>query len=286
MTHDYAVDQDVFQEALACYVRTYADYYGDRLVSVYVWGSVSRGEAVAGISDLDLMIITRDGFTSLDEQWELSRWHGDDVCAPFGIKTHPTRSNTAEALYRGLYPTSEDSDNVAAALSAFVRGGVVSDLERATIKPGTLARCIHYDATLAFGRDIVGRAPCPIMDAAWGAYYLDWPYKIIRKALSTGDACVAKTANTQPDWRKLARLAVQIGDCFLMAKARFISFRVRDVVPSLIDLFPSWSPFLVETRQMALNEMGAPFDQELYGSELLRWSEWVKEAVHSQRNGS
>ena len=34
-------------------VKTYKEQFGDDLISVYLRGSVSKGEAVAGISDID-----------------------------------------------------------------------------------------------------------------------------------------------------------------------------------------------------------------------------------------
>ena len=54
------IESEFFREAVGRCVREIVAHYGRRLVSVYVWGSVARGEAVPCVSDIELSIFIRD----------------------------------------------------------------------------------------------------------------------------------------------------------------------------------------------------------------------------------
>ncbi len=51
-------------------VDAYKEHYGSALVSVYVRGSVAKGEAIDGISDLDTIAVVDLGEKSISTNWE------------------------------------------------------------------------------------------------------------------------------------------------------------------------------------------------------------------------
>ena len=55
-----------FRDAVVDHVSVYCDLFDERLVSVYVWGSVHRNEAVPEVSDLDLHPFVIDAVTDAD----------------------------------------------------------------------------------------------------------------------------------------------------------------------------------------------------------------------------
>ena len=61
-------NEDFWDVARYCVTECCA-HYDNRLLAIYVWGSVHRGEAVQGVSDLDLMILTTNAPSQTDEQW-------------------------------------------------------------------------------------------------------------------------------------------------------------------------------------------------------------------------
>ena len=74
------ISQPYFQELIRHRIRAYQDQFGERLVSIYVRGSVQRGEAVEGISDLNLRVYTADAPTDEDHLWtNKSRQDLDDI---------------------------------------------------------------------------------------------------------------------------------------------------------------------------------------------------------------
>src|SRR5215208_4721566 len=60
-----------FQEAAHDYTERLREYHGDTLVAVYLAGSVARGEAVPGFSDVNLICLLREAPEDAEaaEQW-------------------------------------------------------------------------------------------------------------------------------------------------------------------------------------------------------------------------
>lgn len=61
----------------------YIDHLGDRLHSIYVRGSVSRGTAIEGLSDIDCIILVRGKITDLALGWKDSLIHELKIRYPF-----------------------------------------------------------------------------------------------------------------------------------------------------------------------------------------------------------
>lgn len=59
--------QEHWKPVLEEYIKACKDLYGDDLVSVYVRGSVAKGEAIDEISDLDAFVVLKDDYTKPDE---------------------------------------------------------------------------------------------------------------------------------------------------------------------------------------------------------------------------
>lgn len=55
-----------FRDAVVDHDSVYREVFDERLVSVYVWGSVHRNEAVPEVSDLDLHPFILDAVTDAD----------------------------------------------------------------------------------------------------------------------------------------------------------------------------------------------------------------------------
>ena len=62
-------DEEFFRHAIHRHVAEYVAHFSDRLVAVYVSGSVHRNEAVPGVSDLDLLSFIRDPLVEADGEW-------------------------------------------------------------------------------------------------------------------------------------------------------------------------------------------------------------------------
>lgn len=171
--------------AIARYVAQYQAHYADRLIAVYVFGSVHRGEANACASDLDLILVTTDGFGQQDQEWELARWQEQErVQKADGISSLSvglTRASSLEQVLRGLQPGAEQQAVETRAVRLSVDQAALSAEEDAALRSGRFARALCYDATLVFGRDLVQGTLSPMMDAAWAALYFQAPATLIAR---------------------------------------------------------------------------------------------------------
>jgi hypothetical protein len=86
--NDASADQIVppYQAAVADVIRAYQAHLGAALHSVYVRGTVPRGQAVPGVSDLDCFAVALGNVSTLDNSW----------CKPVGAQiaaAHPCVSD-------------------------------------------------------------------------------------------------------------------------------------------------------------------------------------------------
>lgn len=63
--------QETWRPVLDEYIKSCQRMYGKDLVSVYVRGSVAKGEAIEGISDFDAFVVLKDGHSNVLEETEL-----------------------------------------------------------------------------------------------------------------------------------------------------------------------------------------------------------------------
>ncbi len=62
-------DDQYFVQLIQRHVLEYHAHFAARLISIYVWGSVHRNEAVQGVSDLDLHPFIQGSLKKIDHQW-------------------------------------------------------------------------------------------------------------------------------------------------------------------------------------------------------------------------
>jgi predicted nucleotidyltransferase len=239
-----AIKEAVFRNAARRLVDEYRAHFGDRLVATYVWGSVHRGEAVPGVSDLDLFHFITDAMRPADQEWRLRlrrQLEGDEVALGGATGAHPVDillANPSPALFR-----------------------------------------LRYDATLVWGRDLTEGLDIPTPDRWWAVMQFQSPWALTRYA--AGIEPENKTDFRLPEdpslrLRKLARLGVLGGACRLMALGRFYTYRGREVLPTLEALFPQWEPFLRETERRYIHPAAPGAEQVAdYLSKLVVWMDWV-----------
>lgn len=63
--------QEAWRPVLDEYIKSCQKMYGKDLVSVYVRGSVAKGEAIEGISDFDAFVVLKDKHSNVFEETEL-----------------------------------------------------------------------------------------------------------------------------------------------------------------------------------------------------------------------
>jgi hypothetical protein len=267
------------REALAIY----QEICGDTLTAVYVEGSVHRGEAVLGISDLDmsgyisapLPPAAREHFYLLTDT-RLARWPP----LPRGVGV-PRMPDWLKGAWLER-PSAERADAVRRWLRA-VDTGVRPDpeaLER--VRYLALAFLHRYDTTLVYGDDVLAGYPVPAPAASLARVLVRGPVRIVRLA-SQGRDDPESPLPTEPvdRLRRLARLTVRIGASVLMAHGGFRSFRGVDVLPALEHHAPRWANFLQDTGRCYVRvQPHAPAGQA-YLCTLADFAEWSQQEVEA-----
>lgn len=242
-----------FEPAVREAVAAYREIYGEGIAAVYVSGSVHRGEAVLGVSDLDAhafgdvpdSLALRETLVELAGQ-RLAPWSlGIGSLGP----PHPldwlegARPGAPEIL-RARYPF--------------------------------YAFRLHYDATHVYGQDLLAGLPVPVPEAAFARAYVEDPAETVRLALLGQDHPeFPLPTDSTARLRKLARLAVMCGACVLMARGRFRSMRGADVLPGIESYAPRWSAFLRDTARCYIRvEPDAPA-YDIYLQRAGQFAEWA-----------
>ena len=118
----------LFRDAVVGHVSVYFEVFTERLVSVYVWGSVHRNEAVPGVSDLDLHPFILDAVSDADR----------------------FRLRKSEASLRTEFPETH---------------GLVRP--RSVDRISEVATRLSYDATLVWGEDLIKGIEIPPPRSPW-----------------------------------------------------------------------------------------------------------------------
>ncbi len=257
------INDDFFKEAIQNYVAEYYAHFRKRLVSVYVWGSVHRNEAVPGVSDLQLHPFIRDSRNESDWRWlketqeRLAQGESprvDSLCPP----------NTIDQILQG---TQSDADR------------------NSSLRSEAFGFRLRYDATLVWGCDLIDELdiPIPTPNKEWAHGYFQSVWELARYA--SGSEKENRTDFSLPGepplrLRKLARLGVFGGACLLMAKGEFRSFKGLEVIPVLEKSLANWTAFLDRTRELYISLSGDSEDEGSgYLSQLSTWMDWIGEQL-------
>ncbi len=205
-------------------VRAVRERFGPRLAAVYLTGSVLHGEALPGVSDLDVFTFLIDEPTSDDRDWAASCERDFPDRFAYVPEAHLNLNSAArlrdEAFWR--YALRWCSVRLAGAdlVSALEREGIATDA------PGP---------DMARQRMLFARPD--ILDRATGR---------------VSEQCYPTPADPRLAARKMAQYFVVLPAAYLaMAEGRFRSFAAREVLPGLAEAYPQWSA-LAELAERAI----------------------------------
>lgn len=286
------VRDDFYRHVLQRVVAECRAHYGERLVAIYVWGSVHRGEAVPAVpdaADLDLYVFTSDGFHASDKTWLSASNDALNVDIP-GARWGWIPPARAVSF---LFPEQEQENSAAHnlrlrdALQGVLAGTQPDEETGKALIARTGAYMLLYDATRVWGRDLTAALHVPPPDPLWARAKFQQVWDIV--ALEAGQNPPLSTAYaweharqynipaaTGPRLRTMARLGVMGGAYLLIALGQFHSFRGIEVLPVLRALFPQWEAFLSETNRLYVDLTDASEQDRLgYMSRLVPWTDWV-----------
>ena len=236
-----AIADGFFRDAVVRHVSVYCEVFHERLVSVYVWGSVHRNEAVPGVSDLDLHPFILDSVTDADR---------------FQLRD-------SEVSLRTEFPATH---------------GLVTP--RSVDRVSEVSTRLRYDATLVWGEDLINgmeiQPPDPV-----GAFRDPWElvrYTAGLQEENTTDFSLPDEPSLR--LRKLGRLAVLGGGYLLMASGGGYSLKGSEVLPLLEEAYPDWRGILRRTSEIYVHSVH-PSEGEVdeYLSQLVEWMEWIEDQM-------
>ena len=235
--------QPEFQPLLDEALRLSQEALGSRLCAFYLHGSIAQGDAIAGVSDLDAMLILADDVTVSDRTWQTAAQQ----------ELH-TRFPIAEEVHLTLLSLDDLAGN---------------DFARFALR---------YNASLASGQDVVRSMDCPAPDAAMAKSRLDFARQCFDDALTGKQPACTGPLPADPYWlaRKFARYFVVIeGAYYLMAQGAFISFAPRDVLPALERYVPQFAPELHLTQQVLADAPAAGITGQAYLYKIHMLVKWM-----------
>jgi hypothetical protein len=289
--------EEFFRGAIRRHVEEYVAHFGERLVAIYVSGSVHRNEAVPGVSDLDLFSFIRDSLREEDGEWrERTRQRLDGEPGALAGLTLPRtltdgfRNALASPLLLRFTIIADPVDGTLRCqrtpneelAGAGPRDVLPAWVESRILQPDEArpwALRMRYDATLVWGRELTEGIAIPPPDHIWARVSFLSPWEMVRYA--AGKARENQTDFDLPDeprlrLRYLAKLAVYGGASLLMARGAFRSYRGLDVLDPLARAEPAWAPFLEETRGLYMHPVNDAVERlSGYLERVTGWMEWI-----------
>ncbi len=233
-----------FRDAVVDHVSVYCDLFDERLVSVYVWGSVHRNEAVPEVSDLDLHPFVIDAVTDADR----------------------FRLRESEASLRREFLSLH---------------GLVTP--RSVDRVSEVATRLCHDATLVWGEDLIKGMEIPPPDPIGAFRDPRVLVRFAAGLLEENTTDFSLPEETSLRLRKLGRLAVLGGGYLLMASGSRYSLKGSEVLPLLEEVSPDWQGFLRRTSEIYVHPV-QPSENEVdeYLSQLVEWMEWIKDQMQEK----
>lgn len=253
-------DDQYFVQLIQRHILEYHAHFAERLISIYVWGSVHRNEALQGVSDLDLHPFIQGSLKKIDLQWcrETQKRLDHEFPGVSGL---------------GL-PRSIDD---------VLQGGQPGANKDMRSRHHAFGFRLHYDATLVWGRDLTGEFELPILTPSWVREYFQPVLDLTRYAAGLekeNKTDFSLPEETRQRLRKLARLGVLGGACLLMAQGRFRSLKGVDTIPVLKASYPQWTDFLDETRELYIHLTRSSNERvSRYLLRLVKWMDWIEEQL-------
>ena len=251
-------DDQYFVQLIQRHILEYHTHFAERLISIYVWGSVHRNEAIQGVSDLDLHPYIRGPLRKTDHQW---------------CRKTQKRLEQEFPRARGLCPPRSIDDVLQGR-----QPGANKDMRS---RHQAFGFRLHYDATLVWGRDLTGEFALPILTLSWvREYFHQSALDLTRYAAGLekkNKTDFSLPEDTRQRLRKLARLGVLGGACLLMAQGRFRSLKGVDTIPVLKASYPQWTDFLNETQELYIHLASSSNERvSIYLSQLVKWMDWIE----------
>lgn len=273
MTPEFA---PAVREAVAIYRET----YGRAVRAIYVSGSVHRGEAVLGLSDLDLYPWV-DAPPERGAQRRLRRLAEARLAA--WAPANELKAARPLDWLAGARVEAAARDRARAWrrwCRAAAAGRGLDATTRAWERYVGLAATLRYDATLVYGGDVLAGQPIPAPDAILARMFVGPPLRAVRLACQ-GQEDPASPLPTDPAarLRKLARRAVLLGDLVLAAWGRPGSPRGTDVLPALAEATPRWAAFLGDTARCYIQVRQDAPTYEQYLDALAGFAEWCRQEI-------
>lgn len=229
--------------------------FRERLLAIYLTGSVAAGDALPGVSDVDWFMFVAGEPTEDDLAW--CRARATDIVARYPAVAALQLTPHSLARLEG------DSFWRFAVRHTAVR------LYGRDLPAELVARGIPVDAP---GRAMaLGRRP--------------WTQRILA---NLGQGTVPTYLYKEPDdprlaMRKLARYFVVVeGAYLLMGADGFTSFHARDVLPALAAAFPQWAILYAMTADVLRDPYAATFSLDAYRHEALAFFTWAVERLPEQ----
>jgi predicted nucleotidyltransferase len=271
-------NDEFFRRIIHRIVTESTAHYGDRIAAVYIHGSVHRGEAVRGVSDVDITVFIHDKRHDEDVAWRIATNDRLQAELPeFGWHwIPPATSVSVFSAFRSAFASGETLDSGFTVL----RGRAWTYL-------------LRDDATLIYGAELERDLPKTPSDREWARTKFELPRNTVRHA--AGLPCVPNTPEAEDElrqWplpkpehlrlRKLARMAVLGGAYLLMAQNRFVSYKGADILPVLQGELRDWNSFLKATEDLYVvpkDTNVTPRAMSEYIHRLVAWMDWVAEQL-------
>ncbi len=250
-----------FEPAVREAVECYREVYGATLVAVYYIGSVHRGEAVLGLSDIDIRAFVskppppeaRECLYTISDT-RLAPWpHASDAM---------TQARTLEERFAGARPDASAQERRLYRLLTF---------------------SLRYDSTRAYGEDVLVGQPVSVPDSAFARQFLCSALLDTIRLAKVGKRHREFPLPREPvaRLRKLGRLAVLCGASVLIARGQFRSLRGVDVLPTLESTDPRWTAFLQDTTRCYIEVQPEAPAYESYLHTLADFAEWCRQEVQA-----
>ena len=250
--------QPEFRPLAECTAERCKDLLGENYAAAYLHGSLYMGDAVCGVSDLDVYLVTKTPVNEVLRQRILKL---EDVL----LQEFPVVSEVHLALH-----------------------------DEAALRDDAFARFVlRYNAMLLGGEDIVRRleergAARIYPDAAMAKGRLVFARSCFQDALAGKQPACTGPVPKEPCWaaRKFARYFVVVeGAYFLMTRGKFTAFTAEAVLPGLREEAPDFGEALLLAERVLRDAKSANLSGEDFLRRIQPFAEWMFRCMEKSDGG-